>query len=107
MTEPKQFKRGRRTYTRMGNFKEVRVDTGTKPAAGQSQTKELQVEIPPQYQDGAYCNTAVVHHSKEEVIVDFAFQAPGASKARVQSRVVMPAKLAKSVGELLGKVGGA
>ncbi len=101
MTEPKQFKRGRRTYTRMGAFKEIKIETGDpkKPAAAP-------ITLDPPSGPGGeavYANVAAVHKSGDEVVVDFAFVPPRANRGRVRSRVILNHRHARRLGELLKK----
>ena len=60
-----------------------------------AQEKKIQIEIEPREEKGTYANFALISHTKEEVIFDFAFMQPQKPSARVVSRVVMSPAHAK------------
>ncbi len=104
MTEPKQFKRGKRTYTRWGpSFKEVRVEGPSKEAVPLATATSVSFDVDPQTEIGVYSNVTTVHRSDEEVILDFAFLSPGQARGRVRSRVVIPLSHVQRLSTLLSK----
>jgi hypothetical protein len=105
MTEPKKFKRGKRSYTKWGpHFKEVKVDGGPKPEAAQNQNKTpLTIDVDPTLECGVYSNVTLLHRSSEELILDFSFVPPGQSRGRVRSRVVVSLKGVQVLADLLKK----
>ncbi|MCB4756869.1 MAG: DUF3467 domain-containing protein [Elusimicrobia bacterium] len=92
MTEPKRFKRGRRTYTKWGpNFKEVRVQGSTPPEGSlPPPSTSVTIDLDPVTELGVYSNMSALFLSGEEVILDFVFLPPGQSRGRIRSRVVLP-----------------
>lgn len=103
MTEPKQFKRGRRTYTRMGNFKEVRIE-GNKPKSETGpETKPATLEIDAATETGVYSNQSTVYRSNDEVVMDFGFVTASHPRGRVRSRVVVSHKHARELAQMLKK----
>lgn len=51
--------------------------------------RELGVEISPDVAKGSYSNLAIITHSHDEFILDFATMMPGMPKAVVNNRIVM------------------
>lgn len=100
MTEPKRFKRGKRTYTKVGAHREVRIDSDAPPSAPAG---ELRIEVPPEAEMPVYANVAAVHRSPDEVIVDLAFAAPARPHPRIRSRIAMSPRLAARLGRMLAK----
>ena len=88
MSEVQRFQKGSHSYVKWDKkSKEVRkVDR---------EEKKIQIEIEPREERGAYANLAMISHTKEEVIFDFAFIQPQKPSARVVSRVVMSPAHAK------------
>lgn len=101
MTEPKQFKRGRRTYTRMGSFREVKIE-GSKGAPAPA-AAPVPMDIDAALEQGVYSNQATIYNSTDEVVLDFGFVAAAAPRGRVRSRVVISHKHAKMLSQLLKK----
>ena len=52
---------------------------------------QLNIEISDEIAEGKYSNLAIITHSPNEFIVDFAQMMPGTPKAKVRSRVIMTA----------------
>jgi hypothetical protein len=98
MVEPKRFNRGKHSYTKWGShFKEVRVPGKKKEKESEAHPVQISIDLDFQTALGVYSNLTMVHRSKEEVILDFVFLAPGQKKGKVRSRVIVPLK---SVGQL-------
>ena len=51
--------------------------------------KQLNFELKPEIAQGTYSNLAIITHSPNEFIVDFAQMMPGTPKAKVRSRVIL------------------
>jgi len=78
----KKFQKGRHVYTKWDSkSKEVRKVM--------SNERKLKIEIDPSLQAGVYSNVALITHTKEEFIFDFALIQPQAPFAKVVSRVIM------------------
>ena len=61
----------------------------------QPQKKEIGIELTKETAAGNYSNLAIITHSKNEVITDFAASLPGMPKPEVVSRIVMTPANAK------------
>ncbi len=104
MTEIKKFKRGNRTYTRMGAYKEVRIDTDAPqqaPPGASGPAPSVQVDVESTVESGLYSNAAFVHKSSDEIVLDFAFMQPHVSRARILSRVILAPQQARKIAKLL------
>lgn len=66
------------------------------------QPKRVNVEFPSDL-NATYANFAVISHSPNEVIIDFAQLLPGMPKARVQARVLLTPMNAKMLLQALGQ----
>ena len=56
---------------------------------------QIQIELSEEIAQGAYANLAVIAHSPTEFIIDFIRIVPGATKAKVQSRIILTPDNAK------------
>ena len=56
---------------------------------------QIQIELSEEIAQGAYANLAVIAHSPTEFIIDFIRIVPGATKAKVQSRIILAPDSAK------------
>jgi hypothetical protein len=63
---------------------------GAKP--GQPQ---IQIQIPPEVQNGAYANLTFVSHTETEFVFDFVYVLPHEPRGVVRSRVICSSKQAK------------
>ena len=54
-----------------------------------NQKNQLNIEISDDVAEGKYSNLAIITHSPNEFVVDFAQMMPGTPKAKVRSRVIM------------------
>ena len=72
-----------------------------------NQKNQLNIEISDEVAEGTYSNLAIITHSPNEFIVDFAQLMPGTPKAKVRSRVIMnplnAKRLYKALAENLSK----
>ena len=59
--------------------------------------QKININLDPETAKGSYCNLALITHSKQEFIFDFAQNLPGMPQATVVSRVVMTPEHAKRV----------
>ena len=103
MTEPKQFKRGRRTYTRMGSFREVRIETPKNKVDSAAVPTPVPMDVEATLETGVYSNQATVYRSADEVVIDFGFVASTQPRGKVRSRVVVSHKHARELAQLLKK----
>jgi hypothetical protein len=104
VSEPKQFKRGKHTYTHWGtNFKEVRVEGKPKKQEPQPQDITVSMDVDSITEMGVYSNFFMLHRSADEVIIDFCFIPPGQTRGRIRSRVVMPFQQVGQLAEMLNK----
>ena len=51
--------------------------------------KGINLDLKPEIAKGSYSNLAIITHSPNEFIIDFAQMMPGTPKAKVRSRVIM------------------
>jgi len=56
---------------------------------------QIQIELSDEVAQGTYANLAVIAHSASEFILDFIRIVPGASKAKVKSRIILTPDNAK------------
>ena len=59
------------------------------------ESKKIDIEIRPEVAQGHYANLAVITHSSNEFILDFAQNMPGLPKMQVASRIIMTPEHAK------------
>jgi hypothetical protein len=104
MTDIKKFKKGKHSYTRIGNFREVRF--GGKPSEEKAPAPPVPLDIDAKTETGVYANASVVRNSREEIILDLAFIPPNSPKGRVLSRVFLSFKHAKKLSDMLRKATG-
>jgi hypothetical protein len=106
MTEPKKFQKGKHSYTRWGpNFKEVRVEGPKKESQGLGpEAGNLTMDVDAITAMGVYSNFSVAHQSTDEVILDFGFVAPGQTRGRVRSRIVLSHPQVERLAQLLNQV---
>lgn len=57
--------------------------------------KQLGIELNPEVATGTYSNLAVISHSHNEFVIDFATMLPGLPKAMVTNRIIMNPEHAK------------
>ena len=65
----------------------------------QKNTQELQIQIPPDIQKGAYANNMVVAHTQEEFILDFILATPPVGT--VNARVIVSPSHAKRIAQAM------
>ncbi len=51
--------------------------------------KELSIELKPDVAKGSYSNLAIISHSHNEFVIDFAAMLPGLPKPEVVNRIIM------------------
>ena len=64
---------------------------------------QLNIEISDEVSQGTYSNLAIITHSPNEFLVDFAQFMPGTPKAKVRSRVIMSPVNAKRLYKALAE----
>ena len=57
--------------------------------------KQLNVELGERESEGIYSNLALITHSPQEMIIDFARMMPGVQKTKVYARIIMTPAHAK------------
>ena len=65
--------------------------------------KQLNIELTDEISGGVYSNLAIISHTPNEFVVDFAQIMPGAPKAKVRSRIVMTPQNAKRLFKALAE----
>ncbi len=63
--------------------------------------RQLNIEIGERESEGIYANLAMIAHSPQEIIIDFARVMPGAPKTKVLTRVIMTPAHAKMLSKAL------
>jgi phosphoribosyl-dephospho-CoA transferase len=63
--------------------------------------RKLNIEIGEKESEGIYSNLAMIAHSPQEIIIDFARVMPGAVKTKVLSRIIMTPAHAKMLSKAL------
>lgn len=61
----------------------------------QNKPGQLQINVRPDVAQGVYSNLALINHSSNEFVIDFASLMPGIPKAEVVSRVILAPEHAK------------
>tara|TARA_B100001121_G_scaffold48087_1_gene41473 strand:- start:316 stop:624 length:309 start_codon:yes stop_codon:yes gene_type:complete len=69
----------------------------------ESNKKKIDIELDNNTVDGVYSNLVVINHSSSEFILDFVIITPGASKAKVKSRVILTPEHAKRLNYALNE----
>ena len=67
----------------------------TNPAPGGAPGQRINIELGEKEAEGIYANLAMISHSPNEIIIDFARVMPGSPKSRVQARIIMTPAHAK------------
>ncbi len=63
--------------------------------------RQLDVELGEKESEGIYSNLALIVHSPQEIIIDFARVMPGVQKTRIYSRIIMTPAHAKMLSKAL------
>lgn len=61
----------------------------------ENNNQEMDIEVSADLVDGIYSNLAIISHSQNEFVIDFASIMPGIPKARVRSRIILTPQNAK------------
>ena len=64
---------------------------------GSAQKIRLNIKVDDSTARGIYSNTAFIHHTENEFILDFVFTEPGRPQAHVVSRIITNPKAAKQL----------
>ena len=67
----------------------------------QQMQQRLNIELGEKEAEGIYSNLAMIVHSPNEIIIDFARIMPGSPKSRVQARIIMTPAHAKMLKQAL------
>jgi hypothetical protein len=67
----------------------------------QQKPRQLNIELGDEESQGIYSNLAMITHSPQEIIIDFARVMPGAAKTKVLSRIIMTPAHAKMLHKAL------
>ena len=63
--------------------------------------RQLNIEIGEKESEGIYANLAMIAHSPQEIIIDFARVMPGAPKTKILARIIMTPAHAKMLNKAL------
>jgi len=63
--------------------------------------QQIKIEVKEPESEGIYSNLALIVHSPQEFVIDFARVTPGAQKAKVYSRIIMTPAHAKMLHKAL------
>ena len=66
-----------------------------KPEGNAPKQPQIQIQIPPEVQNGAYANLTFVSHTETEFVFDFVYVLPHEPRGVVRSRVIASPKQAK------------
>jgi hypothetical protein len=67
----------------------------------QQKQRQLNIELGEKESEGIYSNLALIVHSPQEMIIDFARVMPGAQKSKVLARIIMTPAHAKMLHKAL------
>ena len=67
----------------------------------QKNPERLSIELSEEVAEGTYSNLAIISHNHTEFVIDFVRMMPGVPKAKVKSRIVLPAQHAKRLHKAL------
>ncbi len=65
------------------------------PEGAKPQQPQIQIQIPPEVQNGAYANLTFVSHTETEFVFDFVYVLPHEARGVVRARVIASPKQAK------------
>lgn len=63
------------------------ADQNAPPPSGPKQPP-IQLQLDDDIAQGAYSNLVLINHTENEFVLDFAFFAPGAPRAKVRARII-------------------
>ena len=66
-----------------------------KPEGNAPKQPQIQIQIPPEVQNGAYANLTFVSHTETEFVFDFVYVLPHEPRGVVRSRVIASPQQAK------------
>jgi len=61
---------------------------GSPPGGRAPQQPRLQLQLDEDVAQGLYSNLVLINHTENEFVLDFAFFAPGAPRAKVRARII-------------------
>jgi hypothetical protein len=61
---------------------------GGTPPGGRVPAPRLQLQLDEDVAQGLYSNLVLINHTENEFVLDFAFFAPGAPRAKVRARII-------------------
>jgi hypothetical protein len=70
-------------------------DQNQNPPGGPAPQPRIQLQLDDDVAQGLYSNLVLINHTENEFILDFAFFAPGAARAKVRSRIISSPKHTK------------
>lgn len=68
------------------------MENEDQPMKGQA---KIQVQLDDATAQGVYSNLAMIYHSENEFVLDFAYLQPGPARAKIRSRVILSPKHAR------------
>jgi hypothetical protein len=77
--------------------------TGNQPPAPPKTQPRIQLQLDDETAQGAYSNLVLINHTENEFLLDFAFAAPGAPRAKVRARIISSPKHTKRLLRALQK----
>ena len=69
----------------------------------QNQQQQINIELTEEMAEGIYSNLAIINHSASEFVIDYVCIMPGASQAKVKSRIVLTPQHAKRLVKALAE----
>ena len=71
------------------------MTSSSKPPPPPGDKPQVQIQLPPELQNGAYVNLTLLNHTETEFVFDFVFMQPLEPRATVRSRIISSPKHAK------------
>ncbi len=78
-------------------------DQDKPPAPPKPGQPRVQLQLDEDIAQGAYSNLVLINHTENEFLLDFAFVAPGAPRAKVRARIISSPKHTKRLLKALTK----
>ncbi len=69
--------------------------------SSQAQNVQMSFKIDPDKEGGSYCNSCNLFNTRNEFIIDFCMNIPGAKYIKIISRIITSPVVAKSIAQML------